>query len=250
MPLFAILAIVVLAILFFTIFPIGVKLPKPKKHYITDIIICINIIVFLAMLARGNFDNLEELLKTMFAPELDSAVSDFIDDWGLIPSRLSFVNMVTSMFVHAGVIHLFVNMFVLYIFGLHIEDKLRPLGFLLVYFLGGFFADFLFLYVTSPTLSSNIPLVGASGSVFAVLGVFLVHFPRVKVRIFYSIFFFVRGVKPVSTAAFLTLYFIIEVLLSMGHSNIAHAAHVGGFFFGLFVAFISQQFRGFGNKAP
>jgi len=243
MPLIAIIIIVVLAVLFFTVFPIGIELPKPRRHYITDILICLNLIVFLAMYARGDFNNLEELLRAMFLPGLDHAVTEFIHDWGLVPSRFSFVNLVSSLFVHAGILHLFGNMYILYIFGLHLEHKLRPLGFLLVYFFGGFAADLLYIYMISPTSSSNTPLVGASGAIFAVMGAFLVHFPKAKVKVWYSIFFFARGTWYVSAIFFLTARFIIEVFSSMKRSVVANPAHMGGFFFGLLVAYISQQLR-------
>ena len=247
MSFFAILVIIAIGIALFCIFPIGVELPKPRRHFVVDAIISVNIIVFIAMLLRGEYMNFDHFANVAFEPGIDESVREFFYDWGLKPSELSFSRLVTSMFVHAGVLHLFANMYLLYIFGLPVEKRLGPMAFLLLYLFGGFAADFLYVYVTSPTLESSIPLVGASGALFAVMGAFVAHFPRAKIRVFYSILIIVRGVRSVTAVVFLTLYFIFEVVKSLGifshGSNVAHAAHVGGFFFGLFAAYVALQVR-------
>lgn len=152
-------------------------------------------------------------------------------------------NILTSMFMHAGWVHLLGNMLYLWIFGDNIEDRLGHTNYLIFYLAGGVFAAFAH-YLTNPT--STIPTVGASGAIAAVLGAYLVFYPNSRVYTFIPIGFFIR-LRLVPAVIVLSLWFILQLFSGVGSLGLgdqggtAYWAHIGGFVFGLLLGLLFRN---------
>jgi membrane associated rhomboid family serine protease len=151
-----------------------------------------------------------------------------------VPHRPLLVTVFTSMFLHGGWAHLLFNMLFLWIFGNNVEDRLGRLRFLAFYLLGGA-AALALQFIADPT--SDLPTIGASGAIAAVLGGYLVLFPR-------AVVITLIGWIPVPLPAmlFLLIWIGLQALgaaagLSIvgggAGDNVAYFAHLGGFVFGL-----------------
>ena len=179
---------------------------------------------------------------------LEQAGGDaFITTWSFIPARFSqdpagnLITIFTSMFMHAGWLHLGGNMLYLLIFGDNVEDRFGHLKFLFFYILCGIIA-MAAQYIVAPLVT--IPNLGASGAIAGVLGAYLVLFPRRKVRVLlwawivhlpalvviggWILLQLLSGIGSVSTTASAT-------------GGVAYMAHIGGFFGGLLLSYF---FRG------
>ncbi len=149
----------------------------------------------------------------------------------------TWLTLLTSMFMHGGLLHLGGNMLFLWIFGNNIEDSMGPVRFVAFYVLGGL-AALLAQTVIDP--SAAVPTIGASGAVAAVLGGYALLYPRARVVtvIFIVIFFTI-----VTLPALLVLgaWFVLQALSGAGSlvqpvgegGGVAYFAHIGGFLFGL-----------------
>ena len=142
----------------------------------------------------------------------------------------------TAMFMHGGLLHLGGNMLFLWIFGNNVEDSMGPVRFVVFYLLGGLAATAL---QTAIDTSSAVPNVGASGAIAAVLGGYLLLFPRARViTVIFIIFFFTIVELP--ALVILGFWFVQQVLFGYFGLNsagdgggVAYFAHIGGFAFGL-----------------
>lgn len=157
-----------------------------------------------------------------------------------IPERdlTSFLaSTIFSTFLHAGFLHIIGNMLFLWVFGNNVEDYLGPIKFLAFYLLGGVAAALAHVFTH---LDSYAPAVGASGAVAAVMGAYLLLFPRARVNVLVPIFFFMT-VMQMSAIVVLVLWFVYQFLIgaqeAAGVSGVAWMAHVGGFVYG-FVAIL------------
>jgi membrane associated rhomboid family serine protease len=194
--------------------PIGVD-PRPERPpVVTSLLILVNAALFL------------------FIPPDDPGLIR----WTMVPADLHWPTLFTNLFLHAGWAHLLGNMLFLWIFGRTVEDRLGHLGFLVFYFVGGLSADAAHL-LSNP--DSEVPTLGASGAISAVLGAFVVFYPRNSVNTFIWFGFLVRFIR---TPAFLWIgfWFVQQVLLNLltstGGSGVAYQAHIGGFAAGALVA--------------
>src|SRR3954468_23955208 len=138
----------------------------------------------------------------------------------------------TYQFLHGGAMHLIGNMLFLYIFGNNVNDKLGNFGYLGFYLAGGVFAG------VAHVVSSTGPVLGASGSIAAVTGAYLVLLPYSRITIVY--FFYLIGTFELSGLWFVLLFFALDVVqqfsgLMGGAEAVAHMAHIGGTVFGFFV---------------
>lgn len=144
----------------------------------------------------------------------------------------------TSMFLHAGLLHLFGNMLYLYVFGDNIEDVFGHVSYLVFYIFSGLAASFAHIIsITNPQLYTT-PVVGASGAIAGVLGAYLILYP--KARILTLIIAGWPIIVPVPAMFFLGFWFLmqwLEAFLEVG-GNIAWWAHIGGFIAGLALALI------------
>ena len=161
------------------------------------------------------------------------------------PSLRTAATLVTSMFLHDGLLHLGGNMLYLGIFGDNVEETLGRWGFLLVYLAGGIGAGLAHV-VTNPM--SLTPTIGASGAIAAVLGVYLAMFPRNRVRTLLLLGWFIRLVD-LPAFVVLGLWFVLQIVNALGSLGLAEAggvawfAHLGGFVFGLVVGGLLRKKR-------
>lgn len=207
--------------------PIRDQIPTRRVPVVNYILIALNVIVFIfEWLAGSNQDA-------------------FVFQFALIPANVTagldagdIRDVFTSMFMHAGFLHLAGNMLYLWIFGDNVEDAMGSLRYLIFYLLGGVVASFTHV-VTNPT--SQLPTVGASGAIAAVLGAYLILYPRSRVLTFIPIGYFMR-LTAVPAFIVLGLWFILQLfsgVTSLGLSDVggtAFWAHIGGFVFGLVMA--------------
>ncbi|MBL8099480.1 MAG: rhomboid family intramembrane serine protease [Anaerolineales bacterium] len=165
----------------------------------------------------------------------------FIHAWGLVPAHLTlsnsdtWINILTSMFLHGGWFHILSNMWILIIFGDNVEDKLGSIRYLIFYLLSGTAAALLQVYF-DPT--SSVPMIGASGAIAGVLGAYLILFPHSRIASLVPIFFIFTMVE-LPALVFLGFWFVSQLfsgwlaLQGADASGVAWWAHIGGFIFGI-----------------
>ncbi len=206
---------------------------KPRRTPIINyLLIAVNIIVFMLQWSAGAN---QESMVYEFAL-IPASFSDGID--------LSEIRDVfTSMFMHAGLMHLLGNMLYLWIFGDNVEDAMGHFKYLLFYLAGGFVASIAHIFINP---SSQIPTVGASGAIAAALGAYLVLYPQSRVATFIPLGFFMT-LRMLPASIVLIMWFVLQLfngVLTLGAADVggtAFWAHIGGFVFG---AFIALFFRG------
>jgi len=188
--------------------------------YVTTGIIVTNAIVFLMELARGDA---------------------FVVKWSAVPANITsghqWITLLTAMFMHASWSHIIGNMVFLWAFGPEIEDAMTPIRYLIFYLAGGL-VSMLAQVLISP--SSTVPNLGASGAIAAVMGAFLVTYPRDQIRSLLFIFIFVR-VTMIPAALLIGVWFLLQ-LVNVGSiataqsGGVAYVAHVAGTLFGVATA--------------
>jgi len=177
----------------------------------------------------------------------------FIQQWSVVPRRLianpasDFPTIFTSMFMHAGWLHLLGNMLYLWIFGDNVEDRMGHGRFLAFYLLCGIAAA---LGQTLTVPHSQIPMVGASGAVAGVMGAYFVLYPHSRIVTLLPIFIFWQIIE-VPAIFFLGVWFLMQFLSGVGSiatatggepaGGVAFWAHVAGFAAGLIGVFIFRQ---------
>ncbi|MDP1545412.1 MAG: rhomboid family intramembrane serine protease [Anaerolineales bacterium] len=174
----------------------------------------------------------------------------FIMKWAFVPSRFladpigDFPTLFTSMFMHAGLLHLGSNMLYLWIFGDNVEDRFGHAKFLVFYLLCGLGATFAQLAFS---MGSNIPNLGASGAIAGVLGAYLVMFPQGRVSVMQG-----QRVIPMPALMVIGFWFVLQLFSGIGSladtadtGGVAYMAHIGGFVAGFVLTFL---FRG--NTSP
>ena len=172
-----------------------------------------------------------------------SAYDLFVFHYGYRPSEPSLVTLFTSMFLHAGLMHLLGNMLFLWIYGDNVEHRLGGILFVVWYLATGAAAT---LFHAAFASGSPIPLVGASGAISGVLGFYFMWFPHNRVRVLLFLIFIVRVIKLPSRLVlgfYIVFSNIVPFLMtqSQGGGGVAHGAHIGGFFAGLAVAFVIDR---------
>jgi len=180
----------------------------------------------------------------VFLLELNSGDA-FIERWAFVPARFladpagDFATLFTSMFMHAGWVHLLGNMLYLWIFGDNVEDRLGHGMFLVFYILCGLGATFAQMAVN---MNSNIPNLGASGAIAGALGAYILMFPRSRVNVLVG-----RGIVAMPALVVIGFWILLQVFSSIGSftassqtegGGVAYMAHVGGFVTGMVLAFL------------
>jgi len=169
-----------------------------------------------------------------------------INRWSLVPAHIvagqDWITILTSMFMHAGWMHILGNMLFFWVFGPEIEDVMGPLRYLAFYLLSGLAATFAQVIIAS---SSTVPNLGASGAIAGVMGAFLITYPRDRIRTLLLLGFFYRAtIIPASILVgmwFLTqLFSEIGALAQVQTGGVAYMAHIGGFLFGAATARIFE----------
>jgi membrane associated rhomboid family serine protease len=192
----------------------------------------------------------------------DGGLASSVRRYGMIPSALMSggPNMIpgalepaltvgSSMFLHGGFLHLASNMLYLWVFGRDIEDDFGHFGFLGFYLLSGLLATLAFAFAFPGT---SIPLVGASGAIAGVLGVYFLRFPLARVRCLLIIIFYVR-ICEIPAFLLLGIWFFIQIGSSMsemlsaagaaGQGGVAWISHVAGFMVGVIWTLVLLRHR-------
>jgi membrane associated rhomboid family serine protease len=167
----------------------------------------------------------------------------FIEHWSVVPRRLlanpgsDFPTIFTSMFMHAGWLHLGGNMLYLWIFGDNVEDSFGHLKFLIFYLLCGVAATLAQLAFST---GSNVPNLGASGAIAGVLGAYILLFPRGQVKVLMG-----RGVIPMPALVVIGFWIVLQFVSGIGSitnsaetGGVAYMAHIGGFLAGIILTFL------------
>lgn len=207
--------------------PIRDQIPTHRVPIVNYLLIALNVLVFIFMYLVGSD---QEALVYQFAL-IPANIADGLDVGDI-------TDVFTSMFMHAGLLHLGGNMLYLWIFGDNVEDSMGPVKYLIFYLIGGIVASITHI-LTNPM--STIPTVGASGAIAAVLGAYLVLYPRSRVLTFIPLGFFMR-LTLVPASIVLILWFVLQLfngVLSLGASDVggtAFWAHIGGFVAGVVLA--------------
>jgi membrane associated rhomboid family serine protease len=161
------------------------------------------------------------------------------------PNKSWLASIFVAMFLHGGLLHIGGNMLFLWIFGNNVEDRLGYVVYPLFYVMGGLAAAGLSL-AFGP--NSTIPSLGASGAIGAILGAYLVLFPRARVLTL-IIFFFITWIELPASIVLLA-WFALQLFSGVGQlgthvsGGVAYWAHVGGFAFGALVAWVFYRRRG------
>jgi len=176
----------------------------------------------------------------------DPGTAQFLQTYGSIPMEITrgedLFTIFTSMFLHGGWMHLIGNMLFLWVFGDNIEATVGSALFIVFYLVGGIAATGAHIFFN---WNSSIPSVGASGAIAAVMGAYLVMFPKSKVKVLVLILF--RNFE-VPALLFLGIWFGQQLLSGVGEISIDTAdtagvawwAHIGGFVFGLLAGWLMK----------
>jgi membrane associated rhomboid family serine protease len=192
--------------------------------FVTYALIAVNVVFFLIELAGGDA---------------------FIMKWAFVPSRFlanpfsDFLSLFTSMFMHAGWVHLGGNMLYLWIFGDNVEDRFGHLKFLIFYLICGLVATFAQLIFNT---TSDVPNLGASGAIAGVLGAYIILFPQGRIRVLFG-----TQVVQMSALIVIGIWIVLQFFSGIGSitsadtGGVAYMAHIGGFAAGILLTFL---FRG------
>jgi membrane associated rhomboid family serine protease len=192
------------------------------RPFVTVSIIAINVFVFVLELLGGDA---------------------FVQQWSVVPATIvagqHWVTILTAMFMHGGWMHIIGNMVFLWAFGPEIEDAMGPVRYLAFYLLGGVVA---FLAQIAAMSSSTVPNLGASGAIAAVMGAFLITYPRDQIRTLLLLGWFIT-VTVIPASVLIGIWFLIQLFSQVGSvvaaqsgGGVAYMAHVGGFIFGAITA--------------
>jgi membrane associated rhomboid family serine protease len=166
----------------------------------------------------------------------------FIMKWAFVPSRFlanpvgEFATLFTSMFMHAGWVHLGGNMLYLWIFGDNVEDRFGHAKFIIFYLLCGLGATFAQLAFS---LNSSVPNLGASGAIAGVLGAYILMFPKQSIRVSQG-----QRIIQVPALIMIGLWFGLQLfsgfssIAGTADSGVAYMAHIGGFVAGFVLTYL------------
>ncbi len=204
--------------------PLRDEFPSRRLPYVTYALIALNIVVYVW-----------EFLASTGSPDMQYQLALVPADFLRGISVFNILTIFTSMFMHAGLAHIGGNMLYLWIFGDNVEDRLGHGTFLVFYLVGGFVASVAHI-LTNP--ASQVPTVGASGAIAAVLGAYIVLFPRNRILTLIWFGFFIR-LTMIPSMFVLGFWFVLQLfqgLMSLGGPDVGGVAvwaHIGGFVFGL-----------------
>ena len=225
---------------------------RTTTPFVNYALIVVNILVFVFLQGLGSNEKFTYAYSTVPAEIITGkdivtrpvAVQNFtgqvIEMPGLQPTLIPvYFTLITSMFMHGGIAHIFGNMLFLWIFGDNIEDRLGHVRYLIFYLVCGVLAGLAHVFVTAVTAADQasllVPSLGASGAISGVLGGYLLLFPTNRVIVILSWF-----VTPVPAFVAIGLWFVFQLISGLGMlgsgskaGGVAYGAHVGGFIAGL-----------------
>jgi membrane associated rhomboid family serine protease len=230
------------------VFPLKDNIPTERFPVVTVALIAANVLVYL-FLQKG----------LLGLPQNQAGVAWPVNDYAAIPCEFSgecpdqgpptLLTAFTSMFMHGSLLHIGGNMLFLWIFGNNVEDAMGPVKFIVFYLLGGLAALGAQVAINA---GADVPTIGASGAVSAVLGGYLLLFPGARViTVIFIIFFFTIVQLPAMLV--LGFWFLQQILFGYFDlvtpegqgGGVAYFAHIGGFVFGLLLIklFASEERR-------
>ena len=211
-------------------FPIRDHNPSLRFPYITYGLILLNTFIFVS-----------------YWPILGdpSKINPLFQNWALVPASIkeggAYLGLLTSIFFHGSFMHLLGNMLFLHIYGDNLEDKMGHFWFLIFYLFAGVFANFA-QFAADPY--SNVPVIGASGAVAAVMGGYLLLFPKARIDILF-IFVIIFKIIPIRAWIVLGIWFVLQLYNGLAVpasvSGVAYWAHIGGFIFGVVATFTTWK---------
>ncbi len=243
-------------------FPLKDNIPLQRVPLVTIVLVAINVVVYLLEIRHGGsfFGGPSEQVAVRWGAipyelthpgehcalvthlTIQGSVSEVACQGeagvhGTPPSQpATWVTAFSSMFLHAGLLHIFGNMLFLAIFGPTLEDRLGRPAFLALYLVGGLVALGAQVAVDP---GSSAPTLGASGAIAAVLGGYILLWPRARILSLVFIIFFVTIIE-VPALVILGIWFAVQLWFglaglsgSLGGEGVAYFAHIGGFLFGL-----------------
>ena len=210
------------------LFPYKDDNPRILVPYVTYCIIGINALILILQFNLGISD--------------PSAEKAFIYRFGFIPADFSLITIFTSMFLHGGISHIMGNMWFLWVFGDNVEGVLGHLKYAIFYLMCGLAATISQLLINP---NSTIPMVGASGAIAGVLGMYMIRFPHARVHVFAFIIIFFTTFR-VPAMFVLGFWFFNQLTNGFGSlgfdttGGVAWFAHIGGFIAGVM---LNQAFK-------
>ena len=235
--------------------PIGDS-PNPERFtpWINHALIAANVLIFFATFVTMSSAPFEGSIPAE-AKDWVSMVRRSSPNWapsqydiltavyGYKPGASEIVDLFASMFLHGGWMHLIGNMLFLWIYGNNVEHRVGHIRYLFLYLVTGVAATFTFSLMSE---GSIVPLIGASGAISGVLGMYFIMFPRNVVKIFALIFPFFFGVYTLNARLVLGFYFVAQnifpwLLSGAAGGGVAYGAHIGGFVAGLIVALLVED---------
>jgi len=215
-------------------FPLQDNIPSRRPQIVTILIIVLNCFFFAVELSLPK-QVLEQLIGVLgIVPSRFTGGS-----WGLslYVTANSIWPFLTSIFLHGGWLHIISNMWILWIFGDNVEDRMGHLRFTVFYLICGISAGIVHV-LTNP--DSAVPTIGASGAIAGVLGAYFLLFPSARVVVFFPLFFFWPVFFVLPAFVYLGVWFLMQFLngsLSLLSSSaagyVAWWAHIGGFVAGI-----------------
>ena len=207
--------------------------PRRTYHIVNTTLILANVAVFLYQYSLP--PHAFKLFMTTYA-----TVPARFPAWlsGHAPAEAAFVPLLTSMFLHSGILHIAGNMLFLWIFGDNVEDFYGHFTYLFFYLLCGIGSGLLHVIFN---MSSAVPALGASGAISGVMGAYLILYPRSQILTLVFIF-----LVPIPAVIILGLWFIMQFLSafsslgSVASGGVAWWAHVGGFLLGMFITTMTR----------
>ena len=220
-------------------FPISDEDQAGRRHpsYVTWAIIILNVLVFLYEVMLGS--GVQQVISTYGVVPREILTGQDLPPPGPYPL---YLQLLTSMFLHAGWLHLIGNMAYLRVFGDDIEDALGPVFYLLFYLGAGLVASLTHILISGP--GSAVPSIGASGAIAGVLGAYLVLYPQRRVHVLLPSY--ALATARVSALVMLGFWFILQFLNGIAaltsqtaeSGGVAVWAHVGGFVAGAIVGLL------------
>jgi len=200
--------------------PLRDSQPSYSKPVITMLLIAVNAVAFFYELSLDAFSR-----------------NHLIAVFGVVPERLWYPSLVTSMFLHGGWLHILGNMWFLWIFGDNVEDILGRFKYLLFYLGCGLAAGLTHVLLNA---DSRVPTIGASGAVAGVMGAYMVKFPRSRILTLVPVLVFLTTYE-LPAFVILAYWLLIQFFSGVGsvaqsqlaHGGVAWFAHVGGFLAGI-----------------
>jgi membrane associated rhomboid family serine protease len=212
--------------------------PSRTYPFVNITLILANIVIFFyglgleATMPRGTFEAL-----FLYYSEVPARIPAFLA--GHTTFEVAFFPLVTSMFLHAGWLHIAGNMLFLWIFGDNVEDFFGHFTYLFFYLVCGIGAGLLHVLFN---FHSNIPAVGASGAISGVMGAYILLYPRARILTLVFIF-----PIPVPAVLFLGLWYLMQFLSGLSTlgtkvtGGVAVWAHIGGFLLGMFLTLMARK---------